>query len=72
MDLKSENGSAGKGDPPAKADSTFTMDSADFEQMFKGKLKPTAAFMGGKLKIQGDMGKAMKLEKLMKGVQSKL
>jgi putative sterol carrier protein len=33
--------------------------------MFTGKLKPTAAFMQGKLKIKGDMMKAMKLESLM-------
>lgn len=37
-----------------------------------GKLKATAAFMTGKLKIKGDMGKAMKLEKLMGKTQSKL
>ena len=37
-----------------------------------GQLKATAAFMTGKLKIRGDMGKAMKLEKLMGAMQSKL
>lgn len=37
-----------------------------------GKMKATAAFMTGKLKIRGDMGKAMKLEKLMGALQSKL
>lgn len=35
-------------------------------------MKATAAFMTGKLKIRGDMGKAMKLEKLMGALQSKL
>lgn len=30
-----------------------------------GKLKPTLAFMSGKLKIKGDMTLAIKLEKLM-------
>ena len=30
------------------------------------------AFMGGKLKISGNMGAAMKLEKLMGKVKSKL
>lgn len=39
---------------------------------YLGKLKATAAFMTGKLKIKGDMGKAMKLEKLMGSMQSKL
>jgi len=41
-------------------------------QICAGKLKATAAFMTGKLKIKGDMGKAMKLEKLMGAMQSKL
>lgn len=30
-----------------------------------GKLKPTLAFMSGKLRIKGDMTLAIKLEKLM-------
>ena len=30
-----------------------------------GKLKPTMAFMSGKLRIKGDMTLALKLEKLM-------
>lgn len=37
-----------------------------------GKLKPTTAFMMGKLKISGDLQKAMKLEKMMKSLKSKL
>ena len=72
MDLKNGSGSAGQGSPPAEANCTMTLDSADFVKMFEGKLKPTAAFMSGKLKIQGDLGKAMKLEKLMGQMQSKL
>jgi putative sterol carrier protein len=41
--------------------------------MFAGKLKPTSAFMGGKLKIQGDLPTALKLEKLLNQmVKSKL
>lgn len=33
--------------------------------VFSGKLKPTMAFMSGKLRIKGDMTLAIKLEKLM-------
>ncbi len=52
--MKNDNGSAGEGDPPSgKAQCTFKMSKKDFESMFAGKLKPTAAFMDGKLKIQG-------------------
>jgi len=72
LDLKNGSGSAGKGESPLPADATLIMDTKDFVKMFQGKLKPTAAFMTGKLKIRGDMGKAMKLEKLMGKMQAKL
>ncbi|XP_048758093.2 hydroxysteroid dehydrogenase-like protein 2 isoform X2 [Ostrea edulis] len=65
MDLKSGSGKIGQGEPPNGADCTMTLDSEDFVKMFKGELKAVSAFMSGKLKIQGDMGLAMKLEKLM-------
>lgn len=65
LDLKSSPGSAGQGQPPVKADVVMTMDSSDFSKMFAGKLKPTMAFMSGKLRIKGDMTLAIKLEKLM-------
>ncbi|CAM4730614.1 unnamed protein product [Leuciscus chuanchicus] len=72
IDLKNDAGSAGHGEPPGKADVVMSMDSADFVKMFGGKLKPTMAFMSGKLKIKGDMGLAIKLEKMMAMMKSKL
>jgi len=69
LDLKNGAGSCGAGQSPSKADVTFTLDSANFGKMFSGKLKPTTAFMTGKLKIAGNMGKAMALEKMMAKVQ---
>ncbi|XP_061732233.1 hydroxysteroid dehydrogenase-like protein 2 [Nerophis ophidion] len=73
LDLKSGSGSAGQGPPPAKADVVMTMDSGDFSKMFAGKLKPTMAFMAGKLRIKGDMTLALKLERMMSGMnKSKL
>ncbi|XP_051906690.1 hydroxysteroid dehydrogenase-like protein 2 isoform X2 [Hippocampus zosterae] len=71
LDLKSGAGSTGRGQPHAKPDVVMTMDSADFSKMFTGKLKPTMAFMSGKLRIKGDMALALKLEKMM-GRMSKL
>lgn len=65
LDLKSGAGSAGRGEPEGKADVVMTMDSSDFSKMFAGKMKPTLAFMSGKLRIKGDMTLAIKLEKLM-------
>merc|ERR1712117_10123 len=67
IDLKNGSGSVGSGDPSSgPADVTFTLKDSDFLAMFQGKLKPTNAFMTGKLKLKGDMGKAMALEKMMK------
>lgn len=43
------------------ADCTITMSAEDLAEMLAGDLDPTAAFMGGKLKVDGDMSVAMKL-----------
>lgn len=72
IDLKNGSGSIGQGEPSAEAGCTMIMDSSDFCKMFAGQLKPTNAFMMGKLKIKGDMGLAMKLEKLMGKMRSNL
>lgn len=72
IDLKSGKGRCGQGDGGLKADSTLTMKSDDFFDMFAGKLNAASAFMTGKLKISGDLQKAMKLEKLMGSLKSKL
>ena len=52
-------GSVNASDDPA--DVTFTASVEIFEEIFNGELEPTAAFMTGKLKIDGDMGTAMRL-----------
>ncbi|KAM7435537.1 Hydroxysteroid dehydrogenase-like protein 2 [Porites harrisoni] len=73
VDLKNNSGSVGSGSfPGGDANCTMNLDSEDFVKMFKGELNPTQAFMGGKLKIKGDMMLAMKLEKLMGKMKSKL
>ena len=69
LDLKNGSGAAGQGEPSNSADVTFVMTTAMFVDMFAGKLNPTTAFMTGKMKLKGDLGKAMKLEKLMKKMQ---
>lgn len=47
------------------ADCTITVAKSDFDQIAEGKLDPTMAFMQGKLKIDGDMSVAMKLQPLL-------
>lgn len=43
------------------ADVTLSADADTFAAMMDGSLNPTSAFMTGKLKVDGDMGLAMKL-----------
>lgn len=43
------------------ADVTLSADVDTFQSMMDGDLNPTAAFMSGKLAVDGDMGMAMKL-----------
>ncbi|MXU63826.1 SCP2 sterol-binding domain-containing protein [Oceanomicrobium pacificus] len=47
------------------ADCTLTADRETFEGILSGDVNPTAAFMGGQLKVDGDMGQAMKLGALL-------
>ncbi|CAG9786001.1 unnamed protein product [Diatraea saccharalis] len=72
LDLKNGDGACGQGEPKNPPDATLTMDSKNFTDMFAGKLKPATAFMMGKLKISGDLQKAMKLEKMMKSLKNKV
>lgn len=72
MDLKNGSGSISSGQPDMEADVLMKVDSEDLVLMFMGKLNPTMAFMSGKLKIKGNMAAAMKLEKLMGQVKTKL
>jgi putative sterol carrier protein len=45
----------------SETDVTLTADADTFQEILTGELNPTAAFMGGKLSVDGDMGMAMKL-----------
>jgi len=46
------------------ADCTISASSETFMKIARGEQNPTAAYMSGKLKVKGDMGQAMKLQKL--------
>ena len=58
----------GQGRSPARrpnAKCTVAATDQNFLDIVNGKLNPQMAFMSGKLKIQGDMGLAMKLQQIL-------
>ena len=46
------------------ADCTISTSEESFMKIVSGEQNPTTAYMTGKLKVKGDMGAAMKLQKL--------
>jgi putative sterol carrier protein len=46
------------------ADATISASEETFNQIAAGDLNATTAYMTGKLKVRGDMGAAMKLQRL--------
>ncbi len=51
--------------PSANAKCTVAATDQNFLDIVNGKLNAQMAFMSGKLKIQGDMGLAMKLQQIL-------
>ncbi len=53
----------GTGDSPTM---TLSMEANDYLDLVAGRLNPMNAFMQGKIKLKGDMGLAMKFQKMFK------
>lgn len=47
------------------ADVTLTASPETFKAIFEGDMNPTAAFMTGKLSVDGNMGMALKLSSVL-------
>ena len=62
--VKVADGGVTVDDGDTGGDCTISASAETFEKVVKGEQNPTAAYMSGKLKVKGDMGAAMKLQKL--------
>ncbi|MBM3490499.1 MAG: SCP2 sterol-binding domain-containing protein [Alphaproteobacteria bacterium] len=54
------------GNQDGEADCTLSIALDDFVAIGEGELDPMTAFMLGKLKVSGDMGLAMRLQKILR------
>lgn len=52
-------------------DCKLIISGSDFIEMCKGELDPVKAFTNGKLKIKGDIDKALKVSKIFNAVKAK-
>jgi putative sterol carrier protein len=62
--VKVADGAVTVTDGAEDADCTFSATEETFEKIASGEQNATTAYMTGKLKIKGDMGAAMKLQKI--------
>jgi putative sterol carrier protein len=62
--VKVEEGSVRVVEGAENADVTISASQEVFQKIIAGEQNPTSAYMTGKLKLKGDMGAAMKLQKL--------
>ena len=59
-----DDGKVTVSDGAGDADAVISTSQETFEKIIAGEQNPTSAYMTGKLKVKGDMGAAMKLQKL--------
>jgi putative sterol carrier protein len=62
--VKVTDGKIGVTEGGGEADATIVTTADVFDKIVAGEQNPTTAYMTGKLKIKGDMGAAMKLQKI--------
>lgn len=63
--IRVEDETVTTGGGEGEADCTISASMETFQEMFEGELDPTSAFMTGKIKIDGDMGVAMRLAQIL-------
>ena len=48
-----------------RTDTTISIDKDDLENLLNGQLNPAMAFLGGRLRVSGNVGLAMKLQTVL-------
>jgi putative sterol carrier protein len=62
--VRVEDGKVNVSEGGEDADAVISTSQETFEKIASGEQNPTSAYMTGKLKVKGDIGAAMKLQKL--------
>jgi putative sterol carrier protein len=62
--VRVEDGSVNVAEGAQDADVTISASEEVFQKILSGEQNATSAYMTGKIKLKGDMGAAMKLQKL--------
>ena len=62
--VRVEDGKVSVNEGGEDADAVITTSDETFDKIASGEQNATSAYMTGKLKVKGDMGAAMKLQKL--------
>jgi putative sterol carrier protein len=62
--VRVEDGAVTVDEGEQAADCTISAGEETFRKIVSGEQNPTTAYMTGKLKVKGDIGAAMKLQKL--------
>lgn len=63
------SGRAGCGVPQDSPDVVLEVAEEDLQELMLGELRPLAAYMSGRLRVQGDLQLALRLEELFKAVK---
>ena len=71
LDLRPGKGALRKGESEDKADITLTMNSSTFVALVMGKQSAQQAFLMRRLKINGSMALAMKLQPVLEAAAPK-
>ncbi|XP_056454380.1 stomatin-like protein 1 [Gadus chalcogrammus] len=66
VDLSQGAGDAGLGAPLREPDVTLSISDSDLLALFEGSLRPYGAYASGRLRVEGDLNTAMRLEELIK------